>query len=36
MNNMQHSFMIKILNKLETEGNILNLIKSISKNKKTL
>ena len=34
MNNMQHSFMIKILNKLETEGNFLNLIKNISKNKK--
>ena len=31
---MQHSFMVKILNKLEIEGNFLNLRKNISKNKK--
>ena len=31
---MQHSFMVNILNKLEIEGNFLNLIKNISKNKK--
>ena len=28
-NDIQHSFLIKNLNKLGTEGNFLNLIKSI-------